>query len=1180
MPRNELEIVLRLRDEATRALKRAQGALKGLEGELKRAKAAAARLNAELERAAPASRALAVALAAGGTGAAIALKSFAEEAYRAQVGLRLFQRQLERMGQDVQAGQRELERIADRLGVLPQKLADYATQLLRQGLSMKEISILFEGAAASALAAGKDVMTGIDAVTNAIVNQMSVYLNYAGIAENLDVAYREYAKTLGKTVDALTKEERARAAVLLVQRATKEEVADLDTLLGGLTGKQNAFNKALTEFRLTLGNAVLPAYTRVLEISTEFVRKLQALPALLQKYRNGIEILAGAIAGALVPSLIQAARGVALFIRNLSPWLLIGATAVSVLKLLGVKFDDVIRVINRFAQGLSGLWQIGKAVFEGLMLAALDLYDSFKHAPQLFAALGRIFVAPFNGLREAIDSAAEAMRRLFAGDFSGAAKAASKANPVTAMAKAMREARGELSRAWNEIVAEFEKDQGVYDQIYSDLSEGWKKLADAITGKVSPATFDFKKLLEGTKETVDEFLGVAGKAGDKLGIFNTTLQTTATTSTDAADGLKKTGDAAEEVGNKAEEAAEKVMTLNEAIQRQLDLLGKAAPREAIGGHAYTAIVSPRGEPPTAGGIGNAELLRRKTTQQLQQLRRQIRAERNILRAEAVDAGAATAEGFFEGLRWAQRDAIRRAWNREALFDQFKGLWGEDPFAGVDAAIAINQGASRPTRAEQDRRRAQAEMAEYLAKQYQEAVEWAQRLQAEAERIAELRFGEGWEASVAAVRRSFADATEAMRYFWRDGELTKEEIALLRAAFGDLPPAVKAVGGELEALQTKFKLGKIGVKDYRASLEAMRDGLRELLDQTKEGTPEWQAYAEALERVEELLGKLPDKAEKTAESIAKISDALDKIQTAYSGLDRILSSVGKVGKDTGKAIRDLWGGAADLAKAIPVVGNLLSKVFNFFGTIAQGLYKLTWQATIESLNRAKEAYEKLGEQMVLIHQRAYAKIEKYKEKYLFGLIQVDRYKVEIDQLGLKIAQTLESGVLGGLKNAMRAFLEGAEDWQEQLKAGLRSAIEEAVIEAVIQGALIKGALSEMLTNISKAISEGNWDAAKQYIQNLADQIPELTKKLAEAMEPLKGALDQLKPPDDAGIGQMAREVEMTVTTTAVVRAPLWVDRFVSAIRRFDEATQRFANANVVVVVRGDSILGDLNAVVSA
>jgi len=406
--------------------------------------------------------------------------------------------------------------------------------------------------------------------------------------------------------------------------------------------------------------------------------------------------------------------------------------------------------------------------------------------------------------------------------------------------------------------------------------------------------------------------------------------------------------------------------------------------------------------------------------------------------------------------------------------------------------------------------------------------------------------------------------------------------LLRAAFGDLPPAVKAVGGELEVLQTKFKLGKIGVKDYRASLEAMRDGLRELLDQTKEGTPEWQAYAEALELVINLLNKLPKKTDKAKEEIDKLSDALDKIQTAYSGLDRILSSVSKFGKDTGKAIRELYGGVADLAKAIPVVGNLLSKVFNFFGTIAQGLYKLTWQATIESLNRAKEAYEKLGEQMVLIHQRAYAKIEKYKEKYLFGLIQVDRYKVEIDQLGLKIAQTLESGVgvLGGLKNAMRAFLEGAEDWQEQLKAGLRSAIEEAVIEAVIQGALIKGALSEMLTNISKAISEGNWDAAKQYIQNLADQIPELTKNLAEALKPLKGALDQLKPPDDAGIGQMAREVEMTVTTTAVVRAPLWVDRFVSAIRRFDEATQRFANANVVVVVRGDSILADLNAVASA
>ncbi|WP_287417799.1 hypothetical protein [Oceanithermus sp.] len=213
----------------------------------------------------------------GAYGLARAAYTWSANASQAEIATRLFRKQLERMGRDADAGTAKLEAVAERLGVLPQDLAEYSTQLLRQGLTMDEIATLFEGAAASALAAGKSTKEGIDAVTNAVVTQQSVYLNYAGIAENLNQAYKDMAKALGKSVEALTKEEKARAAVNLVMQATKEEVRDLDQLLGGMSGKQNALNKEWAEFRLELGERLIPAISGMIEVATEGLRALNGL---------------------------------------------------------------------------------------------------------------------------------------------------------------------------------------------------------------------------------------------------------------------------------------------------------------------------------------------------------------------------------------------------------------------------------------------------------------------------------------------------------------------------------------------------------------------------------------------------------------------------------------------------------------------------------------------------------------------------------------------------------------------------------------------------------------------------------------------------------------------------------------------------------------------------------------
>jgi DNA repair exonuclease SbcCD ATPase subunit len=236
-------------------------------------------------------------------------RAMAQEASNAQIQVELFVRQLRRVGQNADEGLAALESLAQRLGTIPAALADNATQLLRQGLTFQEVITVFERAAASGLAAGQSTQQAIEAVTQAIVNQQSVYLNYAGISQNLDVAYREFAKTLGKTVDALTTQEKAQAAVNLIVKATAEEYEDLDRLLGGVAGSTAQLERQMQLLRQALGNAVTPAVTTATSALTSLLTAVNSLPQPIKSAIANVTLFGAAITavgasiGLLIPGL-------------------------------------------------------------------------------------------------------------------------------------------------------------------------------------------------------------------------------------------------------------------------------------------------------------------------------------------------------------------------------------------------------------------------------------------------------------------------------------------------------------------------------------------------------------------------------------------------------------------------------------------------------------------------------------------------------------------------------------------------------------------------------------------------------------------------------------------------------------------------------------------------------------
>ncbi len=1025
MARNKLEIVVAVLDQAGRPLQKISAEL----GQVERAAEKADKRTRGFGSALGGLGKLLGPLAAGlgVAGLTRAAYNWASGASKAEIATRLFRKQLERMGQDADAGTAKLEAVAQRLGVLPQDLAEYSTQLLRQGLTMDEIATLFEGAAASALAAGKSTKEGIDAVTNAVVTQQSIYLNYAGIAENLNQAYKEMAKTLGKSVEALTKEEKARAAVNLVMQATKEEVGDLDQLLGGLPGKQNALNKEWAEFRQELGERLIPAISELVELATAGLRALNDL-------FNWLDHVFG-----------------------------------DKVKLAAKDARDEIRAVKR---------ELGEA------RSADELIDKMKALSDTLSGPGKEawkeYVAEAEKSKDSIEdiskAATEAIAKFLA--VSSVTQEQTVAKAKDALMVAIE--RSGLSRDLIEYLKKAAERGG--DAFAGTLAQVRKELSEQvsrISGGTDVATLQRQRLLNQI-ELLNHLEG-------------------------AVVPLRK---AEAELAATQEEQARIIKVLNGEVDTLRD--GLAGNGSSGGG---------------GGGLaGDAD--------------------------EAAAAFGGLTQSIIEYIRWA-----REAQKQKPVFPAGKsGGYGsgrtfwrpEPPLGRVVAAPEPGRGIAG---------------GEPLPNPIPNLPGWNWDI---AGREAAANFAAGWADHLRDEGRHamLAELEEFAAGFAAELEDGTNE-AFLRSLVGSrsdtgIAAAARDVG---EYLNRQI---------HDAMVRGSRDhGIEAAIRQQIEEAKEKQASDLKLiyndprrpasvgfnaQQAADYTKQKAEEAKRAFEAAAAASEKLlDNVGDALDGLE-------KMGDALTKGDAGGWFDAlGDILDKVPVVGGVLSESARLFGRVMSWFQWLDPASSLRSLSEAQQQYDALGDRFSLIDQSAFASIEKYQEKAFFGLFSVDRYRTEIDEFALGIAQTLEQGVMGGLRSGMRAFLEGDPEWRDALHDGIRSAIESAIIDAVIQGAIFEGAMGDLLTQLTKQLAAGDEAGALATIEQINAAMPEVERLIEDTLGAYRDAL---------GLGDGGSSVDSATNSSAlryelpevsVMTSPAWTKTLERAADTMLTAAETFRDA---------------------
>lgn len=257
-----------------------------------------------------------------------ALVEFSREGAAANNTMAIFFAQLEKGGQSVERGQQRVAQLAAQFQTTEDAVAQGITQLVRYGATLDQAVHILQRGGASALAAGKTAADGFEAVTQAIVGEMSVALNRIGIAGNLSTAYVRLAKDLDTTSDKLTAQQKIGAVINDTLRETDTEYEALSQTLAGFVGVQNRAETAWTRFRRSFGKGAESFLAPMLNLASRVMNAFIALPEPLQRLVTVTILLSTTVAGlAFAYATLRTVLGRVQVVQTLVNGLVAGETA-------------------------------------------------------------------------------------------------------------------------------------------------------------------------------------------------------------------------------------------------------------------------------------------------------------------------------------------------------------------------------------------------------------------------------------------------------------------------------------------------------------------------------------------------------------------------------------------------------------------------------------------------------------------------------------------------------------------------------------------------------------------------------------------------------------------------------------------------------------------------------------
>ena len=184
----------------------------------------------------------------------------------------------------------------------PADAAESLRQLLSAGIGFPEAIEFIKKATQHARffrQAGLSVGEAVVRTAQGIKMQNSVLTDSAGITKNLSVAWKEYAREVGKSVADLSDAEKAHAFVTIAMREMEKTLSGVDDSMLTAADRMALFKGRMREAQQEIGQALLPALNNLMDTFVEFLPRIKVLAEVIAAVPSAFELAVNAISLAM-----------------------------------------------------------------------------------------------------------------------------------------------------------------------------------------------------------------------------------------------------------------------------------------------------------------------------------------------------------------------------------------------------------------------------------------------------------------------------------------------------------------------------------------------------------------------------------------------------------------------------------------------------------------------------------------------------------------------------------------------------------------------------------------------------------------------------------------------------------------------------------------------------------------
>lgn len=124
----------------------------------------------------------------------------------------------------------------------------------------------------------------VSSATEGLKNENSILVDNAGVTKNVAKMWEDYAKSIGKSTNNLSKQEKIQAEVSGIMEETKFQVGDAAKYTDTYAGRIAALSKTFSDIHVNIGQAFIPIITVVLPYLQSLANAISRVTALIASF--------------------------------------------------------------------------------------------------------------------------------------------------------------------------------------------------------------------------------------------------------------------------------------------------------------------------------------------------------------------------------------------------------------------------------------------------------------------------------------------------------------------------------------------------------------------------------------------------------------------------------------------------------------------------------------------------------------------------------------------------------------------------------------------------------------------------------------------------------------------------------------------------------------------------------